>query len=217
MSIIYLPSCRFQVWIPESYQPSCEQHMQEPGTGWWLKAHHLYNQIVMMSVEQITCVTIWLDYQRLPLVASMSLYDMMQGHNGNTKELIGITLLINLIVIYLIYHCIIVFYLYTDMALYNKMQQNFYYFWKWNSYNIILVHLVIYQNSWSKWCSLEQNSCCSCRQAFIYFSRLHQVWKGTGKTAYMESNRLTEHAQSLLGGLKRENPKGKGNCEMKKN
>ena len=26
----------------------------------------------------------------------------------------------------------------------------------------------------------------------------------------MESNRLTEHAQSLLGGVKRENPKGKG-------
>ena len=26
----------------------------------------------------------------------------------------------------------------------------------------------------------------------------------------MESNRLTEHVQSLLGGVKRENPKGKG-------
>ena len=25
------------------------------------------------------------------------------------------------------------------------------------------------------WFSLEQKSCCSCRQAFIYFSRLHQV------------------------------------------
>ena len=28
--------------------------------------------------------------------------------------------------------------------------------------------------------------------------------------AYMESNRLTEHAQSQLGGVKKENPKGKG-------
>ena len=35
----------------------------------------------------------------------------------------------------------------------------------------------------ASWFSLEQNNCCSCRQAFIYFSRLHQVWKGTGKTA----------------------------------
>ena len=35
----------------------------------------------------------------------------------------------------------------------------------------------------ASWFSLEQNSCCSGRQAFIYFSRLHQVWKGTGKTA----------------------------------
>ena len=26
----------------------------------------------------------------------------------------------------------------------------------------------------------------------------------------MGSNRLTEHAQSLLGGVKRENPRGKG-------
>ena len=35
----------------------------------------------------------------------------------------------------------------------------------------------------ASWFSLEQNSCCSCRQAFIYFSRLHQVRKGTEKTA----------------------------------
>ena len=30
------------------------------------------------------------------------------------------------------------------------------------------------------------------------------------KCTYMESKRLTEHAQSLLGGVKRENPSGKG-------
>ena len=29
----------------------------------------------------------------------------------------------------------------------------------------------------------------------------------------MESNRLTEHAQSLLGGVKSEKPKGKGKLE----
>ena len=39
----------------------------------------------------------------------------------------------------------------------------------------------------ASWFSLEQNSCCSCRQAFIYFSRLHQVRKGTGKTALIWS------------------------------
>ena len=49
----------------------------------------------------------------------MSFFDMMQGDNGNIKELIGITLLIDLIVIYLIYHCIIVFCLYTKTALYH--------------------------------------------------------------------------------------------------
>ena len=35
----------------------------------------------------------------------------------------------------------------------------------------------------ASWFSLEQNSCCSCRQAFIYCCRLHQVWKRTEKTA----------------------------------
>ena len=61
------------------------------------------------------------------------------------------------------------------------------------------------------WFSLEQNSCCSCRWAFIYFSRIYQVWTGSEKTVLVwKSNRLTEHAQSLLGGVKQENPKGKG-------
>ena len=32
----------------------------------------------------------------------------------------------------------------------------------------------------------------------------------------MESNRLTEHAQSLLGGVKSENPRGEGNLENEK-
>ena len=34
---------------------------------------------------------------------------------------------------------------------------------------------------------------------------------------YMESNRITEHAQSLLGGVKRENPRGKGKLGNEKN
>ena len=44
---------------------------------------------------------------------------MMQGDNGNIKEVLGITLLINYLAIYLVYHCIIVFCLYNEMALYN--------------------------------------------------------------------------------------------------
>ena len=44
---------------------------------------------------------------------------MMQGDNGNIKEVLGIALLIHYLVIYLVYHCIIVFCLYNEMALYN--------------------------------------------------------------------------------------------------
>ena len=49
-----------------------------------------------------------------------SFSDMMQWDNGNIKEVLGITLLINYLAIYLIYHCIIVFCLYNEMALYNN-------------------------------------------------------------------------------------------------
>ena len=48
------------------------------------------------------------------------------------------------------------------------------------------------------WYSLEQNISWSCWQAFIYYCRLHQVWKGTGKHAYMESKML----KCLLGILR---------------
>ena len=44
---------------------------------------------------------------------------MMQGDNGNIKEVLGIASLINYLAIYLIYHCIIVFCLYNETALYN--------------------------------------------------------------------------------------------------
>ena len=43
----------------------------------------------------------------------------MQGDNGNIKEVLGIALLIDYLVIYLIYHCIVVFCLYNETALYN--------------------------------------------------------------------------------------------------
>ena len=45
--------------------------------------------------------------------------DMMQGDNGNIKEVLGITLLIDYLAIYLVYHCVIVFCPYNEMALYN--------------------------------------------------------------------------------------------------
>ena len=44
---------------------------------------------------------------------------MMQGDNGNIKELLGIASFIDYLAIYLIHHCIIVFCLYNDTALYN--------------------------------------------------------------------------------------------------
>ena len=80
-------------------------------------------------------------------------------------------------------------------------------FLNWNSSILFDVDFSLcWLNLEASWFSLEQNSCWSCRQAFIYFSRIHHVWKGTEKNCtYMESNRLTEHAQSLLGGVKREN------------
>ena len=43
---------------------------------------------------------------------------MIKGDNENTTVLLGITLFIDYIAIYLIY-CIVVFCLYTEMALYN--------------------------------------------------------------------------------------------------
>ena len=52
---------------------------------------------------------------------------------------------------------------------------------------------------------MEQNSGCSCRQAFINYYGLHQVLRENWKTApHMGSKRLYEHAQNLLGGMKRE-------------
>ena len=51
----------------------------------------------------------------------MSFSDMMQRDNGNMKELLEIALFINYLAIYLIYHCIIVFFLYNETALYNSI------------------------------------------------------------------------------------------------
>ena len=49
----------------------------------------------------------------------MSFSDMMQGDNGNIKVLLGITSFTIYLVIYMIYHCIVVFCLYSETALYN--------------------------------------------------------------------------------------------------
>ena len=49
----------------------------------------------------------------------MSFPDVMQGDNGNIKEVLGITSLIDYLAIYLGYHCIVVFCLYNKMAIYN--------------------------------------------------------------------------------------------------
>ena len=54
----------------------------------------------------------------------VSFSDMMQGDNGNIKEVLGITLLIDYLAIYLIYCCIIVFCLYNETVLYNTITEH---------------------------------------------------------------------------------------------
>ena len=44
---------------------------------------------------------------------------MMQKDNGHIKVLLGITSFIDYLLIYMIYHCIVVFCLYSKTALYN--------------------------------------------------------------------------------------------------
>ena len=122
-----------------SVEPSVDQPLsgQEPGTGytgtgWQLEAHHLYNQIVMMSVEQITCGKLWLVYPdcihlhkhvilwyTCHSLIYMSFSDMMQGGNGNIKEVLGITSFTDYLAIYMIYCCVVVFCLYSKMVLHN--------------------------------------------------------------------------------------------------
>ena len=61
------------------------------------------------------------------------------------------------------------------------------------------------------WYFLGQKISWSCWQAFIYFCRLHQVWKGTGKHVLISSLKcLLSMLRCLLGSVKSENPKGKG-------
>ena len=49
----------------------------------------------------------------------MSFFDMMQGDNGNVKEVLGIGTFTNYLAIHMIYHCVVVFCLYSKMVLYN--------------------------------------------------------------------------------------------------
>ena len=44
----------------------------------------------------------------------------------------------------------------------------------------------------ASWFSLEQNSGCSSRQAFIYFSRLHQVWNVYNNCSVPEKTNLLQ-------------------------
>ena len=60
ISIIYLPACRCGALSFLSLHMGQDTQEQEPGTGRKLEVSHLYNQKVMMSVEQVTCVTLWL-------------------------------------------------------------------------------------------------------------------------------------------------------------
>ena len=54
----------------------------------------------------------------------MSFSDMMQGDNGNIKEVLGITSFTDYLAIQMIYPCVVVFCLYSVMALYNINNSN---------------------------------------------------------------------------------------------
>ena len=48
---------------------------------------------------------------------NVSFSDMMQGDNGNIKVLLGITSFTDYLAVYMIYHCDVVFCLYSEIAL----------------------------------------------------------------------------------------------------
>ena len=58
-------------------------------------------------------------FSLIMLVSANMSITMMQGDNGNIMMLLGITSFTNYLVIYMIYHCGVVFCLYNIMALYN--------------------------------------------------------------------------------------------------
>ena len=49
----------------------------------------------------------------------MSFSDMIEGDNGNIKEVLAIASFTDYLVIYMIYHCFVVFCLYSEMVLHN--------------------------------------------------------------------------------------------------
>ena len=55
----------------------------------------------------------------------MSFSDMMQGDNGNIKEVLGIAPFTDYLAIYMIYHCVVVFCLYSETALHNIMKEHY--------------------------------------------------------------------------------------------
>ena len=55
--------------------------------------------------------------------ANVSFSDMMQGDNRNIKEVLGIASFTNYLAIHMIYHCVVVFCLYSKMVLYNKKEK----------------------------------------------------------------------------------------------
>ena len=79
-----------------------------------------------MSVEQITCGKLCLVYpDHVEMKVCMSFSDMMQGDNGNIKEVLGIASFTDYLVIYVIYRCVVVFCHYSETALYNICKRLF--------------------------------------------------------------------------------------------
>ena len=54
----------------------------------------------------------------------VSFSDMMQGDKGNIKEVLGIASFTDYLAIHMIYHCVVVFCIYSGTALYNSTQNS---------------------------------------------------------------------------------------------
>ena len=65
----------------------------------------------MVNFDWFTLITL--------ISANVSFSDMMQGDNGNIKEVLGITPYTDYLAIYMIYHCVAVFCVYSKMVLHN--------------------------------------------------------------------------------------------------
>ena len=109
---------------------------------------------------------------------NVSITDMMQGDNGNMKVLLGIATFTNYLVIYMIYHCVVVFCLYSILALYNMMKftavnEGLCY----QSSNVLFQRKINWINSKTTEWEIYTNNCwCICRCLYSCPSSNINIW-----------------------------------------